>query len=76
MQFKCQTKNGHEEVLHIPQSFSITRTSVSDCLVSYQGHLSGWGEGLILLQRNSWCILQPQLTGQMLNRITIKLFCG
>ena len=33
--------NGNEEVLHIPQSFSITKTSPSDCLVSYPGHLLG-----------------------------------
>ena len=33
--------NGNEGVLHIPQSFSITRTSPSDCLVSYPGNLLG-----------------------------------
>ena len=27
-----------ERVLHIPQSFSITGASPSDCLVSYPGH--------------------------------------
>ena len=32
--------NGNEEVLHIPQSSSITGTSPSDCLVSYLGHSS------------------------------------
>ena len=45
----CATTPGHsgpesdsnEEVLHIPQSFCITGTSPSDCLVSYPGHL--WG---------------------------------
>ena len=31
--------DGNEKVLHIPQSSSITGTSPSDCLVSYQGHL-------------------------------------
>ena len=31
--------NGNEEVLHIPQSSSITRASPSGCLVSYLGHL-------------------------------------
>ena len=31
--------NGNGEVLHIPQSSSITGTSLSDCLVSYLGHL-------------------------------------
>ena len=31
--------NGNEGVLHILQSSSITRTSSSDCLVSYPEHL-------------------------------------
>ena len=35
--------NGNEGVLHIPQSLSITGTSLSDCLVSYPGHLLGRG---------------------------------
>ncbi len=35
--------DGNEEVLHIPQSSSITRTSPSDCLVSYPG--LSWEEG-------------------------------
>ena len=30
--------NGNEGTLHIPQSSSITRASLSDCLVSYPGH--------------------------------------
>ena len=30
--------NGNKEVLHVPQSSSITEASPSDCLVSYQGH--------------------------------------
>ena len=30
--------DGNEEVLHIPQSSSITENSASDCLVSYAGH--------------------------------------
>ena len=34
--------NGNEEVLHIPQSSSITGASLLDCLVSYPGHLL-WG---------------------------------
>ena len=29
---------GNEGVLHIPQSFSITGSSLSDCLVLYSGH--------------------------------------
>ena len=32
------SSNDNEWVLHIPQSFSITVTSLSDCLVSYPGH--------------------------------------
>ena len=30
--------DGNIEVLHIPQSFSITGTSTSECLGSYAGH--------------------------------------
>ena len=33
--------NGNEEVLRIPQGPNITRTSPSDCLVSYPGHSLG-----------------------------------
>ena len=33
--------DGNEGVLRIPQSFSITGTSPSDCLVSYSGQLLG-----------------------------------
>ena len=33
--------DGNEEVLHIPQSSRITRTSPSDGLMSYPGHLLG-----------------------------------
>ena len=33
--------NGNKGVLRIPQSSSITRTSLSDCLVSYPGHSLG-----------------------------------
>ena len=35
--------DGNEGVLHIPQSFSITGTSPSDCFVSYQDIHSGGG---------------------------------
>ena len=35
--------NGNEGVLHIPQSSGITRTSPSNCLVPYPGHLLGVG---------------------------------
>ena len=47
--------DGNEGVLHIPQSSSMTGTSPSDCLVSYQDTL--WGEGLTPLQRCSQYIL-------------------
>ena len=51
----------NEEVLHIPQSSSITGNSPSDCLVSYQDNRCG---DLTALQRCSGCILQsPQPTG-------------
>ena len=30
--------DGNEEVVHIPQSSDITRTSTTDCLASYQEH--------------------------------------
>ena len=53
--------NGNEGVLHIPQSPSITGTSPSDCLVSYQDTHVG---GLTPLLRCSWCILRPQPTEQ------------
>ena len=35
--------NGNEEVLSIPVGSSITEISLSDCLVSYPGHLLGEG---------------------------------
>ena len=46
--------------LNISQS-SRTRASPSDGLVSYPRH--HLGAGLTLLQKCSWCILQPQPTG-------------
>ena len=33
--------NGNEEVLHIPQNFSNSAVSLSDCLVFYSGHSLG-----------------------------------
>ena len=33
--------DGNEGVLHVPQSFSITEASPSDCLMSYPGHSLG-----------------------------------
>ena len=56
--------DGNEGVLRIPQSSSTAETSPSDCLVSYPGH--SLGGGLTPLQRCSQCILQPQLTGQII----------
>ena len=35
--------NSNKGVLRIPQSYSIAGTSPSDCLVSYPGHMLGWG---------------------------------
>ena len=55
--------DGNKGVLDIPQSSSITGTSPSNCLVSYPEHsLVGC---LTLIQKSSWCILQPQPTGQL-----------
>ena len=51
--------DGNEGVLHVPQSFSITRTSPSECLGSYPGYLLGVGGGLIPLQRRGHSILNP-----------------
>ena len=53
--------DGKGELHLFPQSFSITTASPSDCLVSYRRHSLG-GESFIPLQRDSWCILQPQPT--------------
>ena len=55
-------RDGNEGVLHICPSSSIT--GKSDCLVSYPGWV-GLGEVLPPRQRCSWCILQPQPTGQV-----------
>ena len=55
--------DGNEEVLCIPQSFSITGASSLDCLGLYPGHLFGEGVRHPPLHRCIWCILQPQPTG-------------
>ena len=52
--------DSNEEVLHI--FFSITKITLVDCFVSYQGHSSV--EDLTDLLRNSRCILQVQPTEQ------------
>ena len=65
-----QSKPGsdfNEGVHYIPQSSSITGTSPSDYLVSYQD--PHWGKVSTHLQRCSRCILQPQPTGQNLKGI-------
>ena len=62
--FPSQSEPGsdsNEGVLHIPQSSSITGSSLSVCLVSYTGHLLFF---FTPLQRCSRCILQAQPTGQ------------
>ena len=51
--------DSRERVLCIPQSSSITGTSSSDYVVSYQD--TRWGSSQ---QRSSQFILQPQSTGQ------------
>ena len=51
--------NGNDWVHQISQSSSITRTSPSDCLVSYQGYSLGWGvlplgrEGIVIFYISS-----------------------
>ena len=68
--------NGNEEVLHIPQNSGITGTLPSDCLVSYPGHSLGEGGVLTSLQRSSWYILQPKVTGQVNTKdVTLAQFC-
>ena len=57
--------NDNEKLLHIPQSPSITETSPSDYLASYQD--THWGPRLTTQQRCSRCILQPQPTRQYTN---------
>ena len=53
--------NGNERVLYIPQSFSITGTSPSDCLVSYPGYtlvgvLPLYREAVVVFYSPSWLI--------------------
>ena len=55
--------DGDEGVLLILQSSCITEASLSNCLVSYPGHLLE-SRDLTPAHRCSRCILQPQLTGQ------------
>ena len=45
--------DGNEGVLCIPQSSSITETSLSDCLVSYPGHSLGVVVVVLLLCREA-----------------------
>ena len=62
--------DGHEGVLYIPQSSTITGTSPSDCLVLCPGH---WLGVLTPLQRCSRCILQLQPTVQEISRSVISI---
>ena len=48
----------NEEVLHIPQSSSITGTSPPDCLVSYPGHSLVGERAYTLCRGASLCILE------------------
>ena len=57
--------DGNEGVLYIPQSSSIPETLPSDCLVSYIQDTHCEDRKLTLLQKSSWCILQPQPTEQI-----------
>ena len=54
--------DGNEGVLCITRRSNITRTSPSDCLVSYLGSSFRWW--VLPLCREQVCILQPQPTGQ------------
>ena len=55
--------NGNERVHRIPQSPSITVTSLSDCLVSYPGHSErGGGSYLSAEVQSVYSTVQP--TGQ------------
>ena len=66
----CQSglgSNGNEGILRIPQNSSITGTSPSDRLVSYNRTVVVGGGGIAPLQRSSRCILQSQPSGQYLD---------
>ena len=63
--------DGSKGVLHIPQSSSITGTSLPEFLVSYWRHSLG---GLTLLQRCSRYILQSQPSGLYVFEKCIKYF--
>ena len=63
--------DGNEGVLCFPQSYSITGTSLSDCLVSYLGHTLWRGGSYPPLQRSSRSILQSQLTGQIRLKVNV-----
>ena len=55
--------NGNEEVLHIPQSSSITGASPSDCLMSYPRHLLAAGEVLPLCRDAVGVFYSPRRQG-------------
>ena len=60
--------NGNEGVLRIPQSPSITGTSPSDCLVSYQD--THWRVGLPLCRGSVSVFYSPSRLGNQL-KITV-----
>ena len=60
--------DGIEGVFCILQSSNICGASLSDCLVSWSGHLLE--RGLTSLQRCNRCVLKPQPTGLMTVRIS------
>ena len=58
--------NGNEGVLYIPQSSSITGTSLSNCLVSYPGHTLG----VLHLCRDAICVFY-NLSAGAYNTLTV-----
>ena len=61
--------DGNEDVLHIPESSSITGASPSHCLVSYLGHTLG--EGVLPLCRKAVDVFfaSPQPSGKVSVRV-------
>ena len=79
--FKCQTlpfdpsvglcqsgpeSDGNEEVLCIPQSSSITKTSASDCFASYPGYYLRW-------RSYSYAEIQLMYTTALSDRVVKKM---
>ena len=62
--------DGNEGILHIPQSFSITGVSPSDCLESYPGHLL---EGVLLFCKEAVSVFYcPSRHGQLRSVCDLK----